>query len=68
MDIIFYSTDCPKCKILKKKLESNGIKYTENNSVDDMLGIGLESAPALSVDGKIYLFKDALEWMKTVSR
>lgn len=34
MAITLYSTGCPKCKVLKKKLEEKGIKYTENNSVD----------------------------------
>lgn len=64
MEIVLYSTGCPKCKILKKKIEEKGIIYEENNSVDQMLDIGLESAPALSIDGDILLFKDALEWVK----
>lgn len=64
MEIVLYSTGCPKCKILKKKIEEKGIIYEENNSVDQMLDIGLESAPALSIDGNILLFKDALEWVK----
>lgn len=64
MEIVFYSTGCPKCKILKKKIEEKGISYEENNSVDQMLDIGLKSAPALSIDGNILLFKDALEWVK----
>lgn len=63
MGVVFYSTGCPKCKILKKKLDSKGVEYEENHSVEEMLGEGLKSAPALKVDDKILLFKEAIEWV-----
>ena len=25
--IVLYTVDCPKCKVLEKKLESNGIEF-----------------------------------------
>ena len=30
MDVVLYSTGCPKCKVLKKKLDAKDIKYTLN--------------------------------------
>lgn len=39
--VILYSTGCPRCSVLKKKLEEKGINYTENNSVDEMLALGI---------------------------
>ena len=33
MDIILYSTGCPKCKILKKKLEDKNIDYVESDDI-----------------------------------
>ena len=63
MKVIFYSTHCPKCRILEQKLKKKNIKYTENNSVDDMLALGITSAPALGVDNVIYNFKEANDWI-----
>lgn len=62
---VLYSTGCPKCKVLKMKLEQKGIKYEENNSVDEMIALGMMSAPALSVDGKLMDFKEANDWINT---
>lgn len=60
---VLYSTGCPKCKVLKMKLEQKGIEYEENNSVDEMIALGMMSAPALSVDGKLMDFKEANDWI-----
>ncbi len=60
MNTILYSTGCPKCKILKQKLDSKGISYTVNDSVKEMLSLGIAQAPVLSVDGKLYSFNEAL--------
>lgn len=62
--VIFYSTHCPKCNILEKKLKAANIGYTENNDVDVMLSKGLLTAPALEIDGEIYTFTQAVEWLK----
>ena len=45
------------------KLDKKNIKYTENSDVQYMLSKGLESAPALEVDGQILKFKEATEWI-----
>lgn len=62
--VTFYSTHCPKCNILEKKLKAANIDYTENNDVDVMLSKGLSTTPALEVDGEIYTFTQAVEWLK----
>lgn len=66
MDIIFYSTDCPKCKILKKKLDSKNLTYSLVDDVDVMLDLGLMSAPALSVDGKLMDFLNAINFINSL--
>lgn len=63
MSVIFYSTNCPKCNVLKTKLNNKGIKYTEENSVDKMLQLGIQSAPALSVNGELMDFSEAIKWI-----
>lgn len=57
---ILFSTGCPKCEILKKKLDAKGIPYTENRSVDDMTALGIEQVPVLGV---LHTFAEANEWI-----
>ena len=63
MNVVLYSTGCPKCNILKKKLTEVGIEFEENTSVKKMIEIGLMEAPALEVDGDIMNFPDAVAWL-----
>lgn len=65
MNIIFYSTHCPKCKVLKQKLDMKHVPYTENNSIEDMLALGIQTAPALSVDGELMDFAPAIRWVNS---
>ena len=60
---ILYSTGCPRCKILKKKLSEMGVEYVENNNVDEMLALGFNDVPMLSVDGKLMNFGEAVKWL-----
>lgn len=64
MDVILYSTNCPKCKVLEKKLNSSGIDYSIVTDVDVMEQKGFQSAPVLEVDDKIYKFSEAVKWLK----
>ena len=63
LNIILYSTGCPKCQVLKKKLESANIKYTLNNNVEEMQEKGFYQVPVLGVDDKYLDFKEANEWI-----
>ena len=62
--VILYSTGCPKCNILKSKLSSAGIVYTENNNVEIMLSKGIDTVPVLEVDDKLLSFAEANDWIK----
>lgn len=59
-EIILYSTDCPKCRVLKSKLSDKGIAYKENTNVGDMIKLGIEQVPVLSIDGILLDFKQAV--------
>ena len=63
MKIAIYSTGCPKCTILKKKLMQNDINFEEINDIDIMLNKGITQAPMLEIDGNIMDFKNAVEWI-----
>lgn len=63
MNIILYTTHCPKCTVLKKKLEQKNISFLENDNINQMMAIGMMSAPMLSVNGNLYNFPQAIEWV-----
>ncbi len=63
MKIILYSTGCPKCEVLKKKLKAKNIEYVENNNVEDMESLGIDQVPVLSVDGNLMSFAEANNWI-----
>lgn len=64
MNITLYTTHCPQCNILEKKLQASGIEYTTSEDVQKMLELGFKSAPVLVVDDKPpYSFKDACAWV-----
>lgn len=62
-EIVLYSTGCPKCRILLKKLDSKGLNYTENKSVEEMQELGITSAPVLKVGEELLDFKSAIRWV-----
>lgn len=62
--VTFYTTHCPRCNVLKKKLDASGIEYDTNEDVDEMLAKGYQSAPFLEVDGTSMNFKEAVNWIK----
>ena len=63
MSVILYSTGCPKCKVLKAKLDNTWIKYEIVDDVDEMLRLGISTVPCLGVDGKIMNFKESMKWI-----
>lgn len=63
MGIILYSTHCPKCNVLTKKLEDKKIKYCEVTDINIMTEKGYMSVPILEVDGKSMNFSEANEWI-----
>ena len=63
MEVILYSTNCPRCMVLEKKLNNAGINYSINDNVEEMLALGFMEAPILMVDGKAMNFKEANDWI-----
>lgn len=63
MSAVLYSTNCPKCMVLEKKLSMAGIEYSIVNDADLMIEKGFVSAPMLEVDGRAMDFREAIEWV-----
>ena len=64
MNVVLYSTHCPKCKILETKLKQKNISYSEINDVQIMTNKGFTTVPKLEVDGSILEFKEAVDWIE----
>jgi len=58
-----YSTGCPKCRVLAKKLDSKNIQYTIVDDVNKMLEMGIVSVPCLKVDNVLMNYKESVEWV-----
>ena len=63
MKIILYSTHCPRCNVLEKKLKTKNISYEEINDLKVMEEKGFLEVPVLEADGEIMNFKEANDWI-----
>lgn len=64
MEVILFTTHCPKCRVLTMKLEEKKIKYETRTDVDEMIELGIMSVPVLKVNGKFFDFSAAMNWIK----
>ena len=63
MITIYTTQTCPKCKILKKKLQEKGIEYKEFNDEGEMQRMGILSVPVMDVDGEQLDFPAAIKYV-----
>ncbi len=63
LTVILYSTHCPKCNVLEKKLKQKNISYKEVNDIEKMKEKGYLSVPILEVNGVSMDFKTASDWL-----
>ena len=66
MSVILYTTHCPKCMVLEKKLKSKNIEFVENTDTDLMISKGFETTPMLEVDGTAMSFGEAVKWINNL--
>ena len=63
MQVILYSTGCPKCKVLKAKLDGKEISYDIISDTSVMVNKGIETVPVLEVNRNMMNFKTAVDWI-----
>lgn len=66
MKIILYTTGCPKCSILEKKLEKSEIEYEKITDINLMLEKGFTTVPMLEVDGEVMDYKSAFNYIESL--
>lgn len=64
--MILYTTHCPKCSILKTKLDEAGLEYEMITDIETIAGKGFRTVPMLEIDGKILDFAQAIKYIKEV--
>ena len=62
-NILLFSNNCPKCKVLIKKLNEKNIQYEECNDTEIMKAKGIQFLPVLEINGDLLDFKQATEWI-----
>lgn len=65
-EVVLYSTHCPMCMLLEKKLKDKHIEYQEVNDVEEMRSLGFTSVPMLKVNGEIMATKEAIQYLDKV--
>ena len=68
VDYILYSTNCPKCIILEKKMTSKKLIFKVSNDIDVIIAEGFREAPVLYVVAtKEYMnFSDANKFVNLI--
>ena len=65
--VILYSIGCPKCNVLKKKLNEKNVQYTENDSVEEMVSLGITEVPVLKTEEGLLNFSEAVKWLNNIN-
>ena len=63
LEIVLFSTGCPKCRILERKLEDKHISYKIVSDVDLMGNLGIQHVPMLKVGETMMDFSEAIRWV-----
>ena len=64
--ITLYTTHCPKCTVLEKKLRAKNIPYNICEDREIMKIMGFAFLPVLQVDDKTYNFTEAVEYVNNM--
>lgn len=58
-----YSTGCPKCNVLIKKLNEKHILYNVCSDINIMQSKGITQVPMVEVDNNLMDFKQSVDWI-----
>lgn len=60
---ILYTNNCPRCKILKRKLDEGNILYSTVDDTEVMIAMKFTTVPMLEVDGQFMNYYEAVKWV-----
>lgn len=65
MNLTLYSTGCPRCGVLKKKLQEKNMPFKEVTDTDKLMALNIDLVPQLEVDGSLMDFTTAIRWINS---
>lgn len=65
--LILYSNNCPKCKILKEKLDESSIDYEISNDFSNLIDNGFKTLPILKTNKGFLKFLPSINYIKEIS-
>lgn len=66
MNLVLYTTHCPKCKVLEAKLKEKHAEYTVVEDAASMEKLNIKSVPVLEHDGKLMGFLEAVKFVNSL--
>ena len=61
-----YSTHCPRCMVIEKKLKQKGINFEIIDDINIMREMGIQSTPMLQIDYQpLMKFNEANKWINS---
>lgn len=67
--ILYSSSTCPKCKVLKMKLDKIGVFYSVNENIEEMTNLGIKSLPVLQTStGRLLDFPEAVKFVRELEQ
>ena len=65
--MVLYTTGCPKCRILEKKLSDRGIGFEKCDDREVMSNLGMVSLPMLRLDdGRMLGYFEAVKYVNAL--
>ena len=64
MNFVFFSNECPKCKILEERLAEKKISYEISKDTEILKNNNIISFPALKVNDRVLSFYEAVCFLK----
>lgn len=61
--IILYSTGCPMCTVVEKKMKNKNIDYDICNDIDEMIKLKIKKVPVLKVGDVLMDFETAIKYI-----
>ena len=68
MNIVLYkSTTCPQCRVVKMKLDKKNIPYTEEMNMEVFEARGIKGIPQMDIgDKRLTSIRDISKWIDSV--
>lgn len=67
MEIIIFSNGCPRCEVLKTKMDNANLNYKTSTDFQEIIDRGFETLPVLKVNNEYLDFVGAVKWINNLN-